>query len=73
MKNLFEKTTADEAIVRLERLTPASERQWGKMSVAQMLAHCSLIMEAAVGDSRPKRMFIGRLLGPADEGHDDQR
>lgn len=64
MKNLFEKATTDETITRLERMSASSERQWGKMNPAQALAHCSMMMEAAVGDWRPKRMPIGRVLGP---------
>ena len=42
MKNLFERATVDETIARLERMSAASERQWGKMNPAQALAHCSL-------------------------------
>jgi hypothetical protein len=64
MKNLFEASSVDEVIGRLETLTPESKAQWGKMNVAQALAHCIAPMEMAVGDQRPKRLFIGRLLGP---------
>jgi hypothetical protein len=64
MKNLFEQTTAAELKGRLLQLRPDSERQWGRMSVAQAVAHCAAAMEGAVGDVRPKRMFIGRIIGP---------
>jgi hypothetical protein len=34
------------------------------MNAPQALAHCSAVMETAVGDMRPPRMLIGRVLGP---------
>ena len=63
MKNLFEPATVEEVKQRMGRLRPDSERQWGKMNVAQMVAHCSGGMEWAVGDKRPPRMLVGRILG----------
>ena len=63
MKSLYDPSTVDELKRRLATLTPDSPRLWGKMTPAQMLCHCSLGMESAVGDRKPLRMFIGRLLG----------
>ena len=63
MKNLFEPARAEEVKERLARLRPESARQWGKMSPAQALAHCSTAMEWAVGDRLAPRMFLGRILG----------
>ena len=63
MKSLFEAADVAELKGRMVRLTPDSARQWGKMSVAQAIAHCSAGMEMAVGDSNPSRMFIGRIIG----------
>ncbi|MEP7144783.1 MAG: hypothetical protein ABI707_18005 [Ferruginibacter sp.] len=39
MKSLFDTGTYTEVMQRLNNLTPQSERKWGKMDVAQMLAH----------------------------------
>ena len=64
MKTLFERATLDEVAGRLAQLRAESERRWGKMSAAQMLAHCSATMEMAVGMTLPPRRFIGRLVGP---------
>jgi len=64
MKNLFEAATAAEVKERVSALRAESERVWGKMNAGQMLAHCSVSLESAVGDRRPPRIFIGRLLGP---------
>src|SRR4051812_41715940 len=64
MKTLFEQNTADEIIQRIDNLSPQSQRQWGKMDVSQMLAHCSAALEVASGQKHLPRMFIGRILGP---------
>ena len=64
MKNLFEASRVEELKERIARLRPDSERQWGKMNPAQALAHCSAAIGMAVGETRPPRIFIGRLLGP---------
>ena len=34
-----------------------------KMTAPQAMAHCAVVMEWAVGDVHPPRMFVGRLLG----------
>jgi hypothetical protein len=63
MKNLFDRATSAELTQRLDGIQADSTRLWGKMSAPQALAHCSVAMEWAVGDRRPPRMFLGRLLG----------
>jgi hypothetical protein len=63
MKNLFEAVTVEEVKGRIAQLKPDSERVWGKMNPAQALAHCSAAMEMAIGEKKPPRIFIGRLLG----------
>ncbi len=63
MKSLFEPSSATEIKKRIERLRPDSEREWGAMKVAQMLAHCSAWMEMAAGQKNPPRSFVGRIFG----------
>ena len=63
MKNLFEKEAMDEVIGRIDSLRPAAQRQWGKMDVAQMLAHCSGVLDMASGKLNPPRILIGRIIG----------
>ncbi|MDE3201892.1 MAG: DUF1569 domain-containing protein [Acidobacteriota bacterium] len=63
MKNLFDADSAAEIRERIARLTPDCERQWGAMTVAQMLAHCSASMEMAAGVNNPPRSLIGRIVG----------
>jgi hypothetical protein len=64
MKTLFEQETVDDVISRIDSLQPASVRQWGRMEVAQMMAHCSVVMDMGLGRLNLPRVFIGRLLGP---------
>jgi len=64
MKNLFEVTTVEEVKERMAVLRADSARQWGKMNAAQAMEHCARGMELALGDRRPPRLLVGRILGP---------
>src|SRR5215471_18301470 len=55
MKNLFEPRTVQEVMPRIEQLKPISQRRWGKMDVAQMMAHCSAALDMASGKLVAKR------------------
>jgi hypothetical protein len=63
MKNLFDVALADQVKERIGRLRVDSGRQWGKMSPAQMCAHCSSGLEMGLGEIRAPRALIGRLIG----------
>lgn len=63
MKNLYEAETVASVKQRVANLRPDSQPLWGKMNVAQAVAHCSLGLEWAVGDTFPPRMFLGRIMG----------
>jgi hypothetical protein len=64
MPNFFEAPHGDGILARLAALGPDSSRQWGKMTAAQMLAHCSIAVEAANGDRPMKQIFLGKILTP---------
>ncbi len=64
MKSFFDPGAAEEINNRIENLKATSQRVWGKMEVAQMLAHCSASLEVATGKKNLPRLFIGRILGP---------
>jgi hypothetical protein len=49
---------------RLNTLRPDSERVWGTMNPAQALAHCSVVMDMAIGDTVLPQVLIGRIFGP---------
>lgn len=63
MKNLFDAATAAEIRTRVARLGPGNARLWGRMNLPQALAHCSGVLELALGVRRPPRVFMGRLMG----------
>ncbi len=64
MKSLFDKENFDEINRRLNTLTPSSPRQWGKMDVAQMLAHLQQPLEVALGKRTIKGSFFMNLILP---------
>jgi hypothetical protein len=63
LKNLFDKDAHTEITDRINSLSPQSQRQWGKMNVAQMLAHCKEAFKVPLSDKKMPRMFIGILIG----------
>ena len=76
MKNLFDATVANQVKSRLGQLDPQSERRWGKMTAAQMLAHCSVSLQWAVGEAVPDKLslparWVGRLIKPMVFRNDD--
>ena len=65
MKSIFNETDKNEILARVEKLTPESKAQWGKMNVAQMLAHSTAGTEMPIGDLKVKQLpisFIGQFL-----------
>jgi hypothetical protein len=64
VKSIYDKPFCDEILNRINTLTPVAEQLWGKMNVAQMLAHCKTGLEVAQGEKSVKRIFIGYILGP---------
>jgi hypothetical protein len=69
MNSLFSKEHAEALVQRIEQLNPESQPKWGKMNVAQMLAHCSSTMEVARDQKQLKRLFIGYILGGMMKKH----
>jgi hypothetical protein len=63
MKSVFDKATRDELINRINSLNENSKAQWGKMTVAQMIKHCTQWDEMALGRKKYKQSFIGKLFG----------
>jgi hypothetical protein len=73
MPTLFNSADASAILQRVENLKAETQRQWGKMTPAQMLAHCNASMETAMGKTYIKPVgalgrFIGRLLRPSALG-----
>jgi len=54
LPDIFSKTTADQMIARINNLHPNTPALWGKMNVAQMLAHCNVTYEMVYETKHPK-------------------
>ena len=62
MKTLFDPVAYDEIVRRVDSIQPGSGRQWGKMTVAQMLEHTARALEMAAGKRQRKQVFLGKLI-----------
>jgi DinB superfamily len=60
--DLFDAQTLEQAIGRINALTPSSQPVWGKMTVAQMLAHCCVTYEMVYTDIHPRPNPIMRWV-----------
>ncbi|THH36485.1 DUF1569 domain-containing protein [Neolewinella litorea] len=58
----FDPNTLRENKDRINRLTPDTQPQWGKMSVAQMLAHLNVAYDMETGALPVKYNWLTRLL-----------
>lgn len=68
MNSIYDKATTDDYIERINKLTPESKGQWGKMTVDQMLSHCEAPIDFAFGNLPIKTNFFMRLLGKMVKG-----
>jgi hypothetical protein len=63
MPSIFNPSDNQDLINRIEKLTPTSERQWGKMTVDQMLKHSIAPIDVVFGDLTIKMPFYLSWLG----------
>lgn len=62
LPNIFDKSVSDQLIRRINALTPASQPNWGKMNVAQMLAHCNVTYELVYENKHPQPNFLMKFI-----------
>jgi hypothetical protein len=66
MKNIFEPEITEGVISRINKLKPETQRNWGKMTVSQMLAHCCVPYEMVYDNIHPiageLKTFFMKLL-----------
>lgn len=61
--NTFDSKTTELVLSRLNNLSNSSQPQWGKMNVAQMLAHLNVAYDLAYGKVSPKATnFMIKLI-----------
>ncbi len=62
--HLLQPQAYKDLLERLEKLSPDSQALWGKMDVAQMLAHVTANLELALSNKKVGQMLMGRVFGP---------
>mgnify|MGYP002622777048 CR=1 FL=1 len=62
MKDVFSPRVTAELVDRIQALEPDQSPRWGKMNVAQMLAHCSVPYEMVLEDRHPRPGPLLRLF-----------
>jgi hypothetical protein len=67
MKDVFEPTATAEIMARIHQLTASVKPLWGKMAVAQMLAHCNVTYELVFENKHPtpnavKKWFLKTFI-----------
>lgn len=55
MENVFDASTAQQYINRINNLQEETHGQWGKMTVDQMLAHCNITYEMIYEPEKHKK------------------
>ena len=61
--SLYDQQARAAMVRRIQALHADSPRKWGKMTPAQMLAHCRVGFEVALGERKLKRAWLGLLVG----------
>jgi hypothetical protein len=62
VKSLYDKAAADDILRRLDKLDAGVTRQWGTMSVGQMLKHMNIAYEVALGKQQLQPNLLLTLL-----------
>lgn len=63
-KNLFASDCISELKNRIDSLDAGTIPNWGKMNGSQMLAHCSEVLNNALGETQQKRKLVGYIVAP---------
>lgn len=63
MESLFDPQGNKNIIERIEKLSPITLSEWGKMTVSQMLEHCQQPIKVTFGTLKLKPHWLGYLFG----------
>lgn len=62
LPNIFDPSTTNDLIHRINQLTPMTQRRWGKMNVDQMLAHICVPYEQALAERNDGPNAIMKIM-----------
>ena len=62
LPNIFTTNVSENVIQRINRLNPGTQPNWGKMDVAQMMAHCNVAYELVYEDKHSRPNFLMKLI-----------
>ena len=60
--SIFESNVLDSIFKRLEKLSPSTVPQWGKMNAGQMLAHLNVSYDITYGKTTVKNNFLMKMI-----------
>lgn len=63
MQTIFDPATRESTLNRISMLHENSKPLWGKMTVYQMVRHCTLADEMYLGGKQYRRSLLGKLIG----------
>ena len=58
MPSLFDTSTQTEMLARINKLTPSSQRKWGKMTVSQMLKHLTIAFSVPINKVQLPKEYL---------------
>ncbi len=62
LPNIYDNSVAQDFIIRINKLTPETQPNWGKMNVSQMLAHCCVTYEYIFDERTDKPNFFVKWM-----------
>ncbi|RCR71460.1 DUF1569 domain-containing protein [Larkinella punicea] len=60
--NIFTTAVSEKVVQRINQLKPDTQPLWGKMTVAQMLAHCNVTYEMTYENQHPRPNFLMKFI-----------
>ncbi|NDI99195.1 DUF1569 domain-containing protein [Flavobacterium sp. LaA7.5] len=63
MESVFDAQGNQKLVTRIEKLTPITLSEWGKMTVSQMMEHCQQPIKVAYGTLNLKSNWMSFLFG----------
>ena len=62
IQNIYSSTVAEQFTERINKLSPSTQNQWGKMNASQMMAHCNVSYDMAFNENYKKSSPFLRFI-----------